>query len=166
MVITKLTTDFPTVLKAERIMRTAFKYDIDKLNHSYRVVGLTAAQPELRIFNEYQQQALAMAFLHDVIEDTDFESKENCDIAEEVAYELDELDRICPDFMLGLNSLTKKEEEDYLDYIKKFNEKVIFDWGWVAKRVKIADMKDHLLQIETLTPKLKAKYLEAIPYLL
>ena len=32
--------------------------------------------------------------------------------------------------------------------------------------VKIADMKDHLAQTDTLTDKLKEKYIEALPYLL
>ena len=32
--------------------------------------------------------------------------------------------------------------------------------------VKIADMRDHLEQTDTLTDKLKEKYLAALPYLL
>ena len=38
--------------------------------------------------------------------------------------------------------------------------------GKCAWWVKIADMKDHLAQRDTLTEKLRDKYLEALPHLL
>lgn len=47
----------------------------------------------------------------------------------------------------------KKIKEEYKNYPEAY---------WV----KLADMKDHLAQTDTLTDKLKDKYLTALPYLL
>ena len=50
------------------------------------------------------------------------------------------------------------------EYIKNIKENMVLypEVYWV----KIADMKDHLAQTDTLTDKLKEKYIEALPYLL
>lgn len=63
-----------------------------------------------------------------------------------------------------LDWLTKPKDMDYIEYIKRIRK-------WADTRpeaywVKLADMKDHLAQRETLTDKLKEKYLAALPYLL
>ena len=53
---------------------------------------------------------------------------------------------------------------DYIEYIKRIKKWA--DTRQEAYWVKLADMKDHLAQTETLTDKLKEKYLAALPYLL
>lgn len=66
----------------------------------------------------------------------------------------------------ALDLLTKPEGYPYEDYIKEIKSAYGKDYGKIAYWVKMADMKDHLAQKETLTPKLKEKYLEALPFLL
>jgi hypothetical protein len=53
---------------------------------------------------------------------------------------------------------------DYLEYLKKIRDfsNIRPEVYWV----KMADMKDHLFQIETLMDSFKEKYLKALPYLL
>lgn len=66
----------------------------------------------------------------------------------------------------ALELLTKPQSESYVEYIKDIAEARGSDAGQVAYWVKMADMKDHLSKTETLTDKLKNKYLEALPFLL
>ena len=83
------------------------------------------------------------AYLHDVLEDSDRYSK--IEIAQLFGFPILEI----------VELLTHNKEEDtYEEYIDK-----IFQGCAEAIVVKRADMKDHLLQKETLTPKLKEKYL-------
>ena len=63
-----------------------------------------------------------------------------------------------------LDWLTKPKDMDYIEYIKRIKKWA--DTRQEAYWVKLADMKDHLAQTETLTDKLKEKYLAALPYLL
>lgn len=76
-------------------------------------------------------------------------------------------DILSDDIMYALDLLTKPADMNYDDYCKRIRsaagDKV---FGYLAYRVKIADMKDHLMQTETLTEKLKAKYLSGLRYLL
>lgn len=88
--------------------------------------------------------------MHDLIEDTKYSSG---GFGAEYSY-----------FEECLNLLTRPKDMDYLKYIKK-----IRDFSNIrpeAYWVKMADMKDHLSQTETLTDNLKEKYLKALPYLL
>lgn len=92
----------------------------------------------------------AVAWLHDIYEDT-----------------------CCPHFFEGdiekaLNLLTHdKIKNTYNDYLKKIREASKTSYhGQLAYWVKIADMKDHLSQADTLTPKLKEKYLSGLAVLL
>lgn len=67
----------------------------------------------------------------------------------------------------GYRTIISETKIPYDDYCKKIREAAgESKWGFYAYRVKIADMKDHLSQTETLTEKLKAKYLSALRYLL
>lgn len=103
------------------------------------------------MLNEDSKDAcISLALMHDLLEDTEFD-----------ASDLD------PDLYYALDLLTRKKEVPYDDYCKKIREVAgENEWGFYAYRVKIADMKDHLNQTETLTEKLKAKYLSALRYLL
>lgn len=90
--------------------------------------------------------ACVLAFLHDVVEDTDV-------TLDEIEAEFGKYIRNC------VNVLThEKEFETYPQYIDRVMDSNLPE----AKVVKHADMKDHLIQKETLTPKLKEKYFEVI----
>lgn len=69
-------------------------------------------------------------------------------------------------FEQNLQLLTKEKGEDYNDYIEKIHIKAIgYPEYMPAYIVKLADMHDHFAQVDTLTDKLKNKYVAAIPYL-
>ena len=82
---------------------------------------------------------MALGVMHDLIEDCD------CSINiidEYFGHELAE----------ALIAITKDKHESYDDYMKR-----VFK-NHHAEFVKRADMKDHLMRLETLTPKLLEKY--------
>lgn len=93
-----------------------------------------------------------VALCHDLLEDTDVTIEE---ISDATGLKV-------PFLTECLLLLTKTEKEDYLSYIERLKASS----NRVAYIVKIADMKDHLNQKETLTDKLKQKYWEALPILL
>lgn len=69
-------------------------------------------------------------------------------------------------FEQNLQLLTKEKDEDYNDYIAKIRIKAASNSEYMpAYIVKLADMHDHFAQINTLTDKLKEKYIAAIAYL-
>lgn len=101
-----------------------------------------------------------VAMCHDLIEDT--------------RITFDDIKRVCTidgciqeycgftiaDCVLSLTH--NKSMESYIEYlqrIKNLQNSVVYV-------VKLADMKDHLMQTETLTDKLKEKYINSIGYLL
>ena len=57
--------------------------------------------------------------------------------------------------------LTRKADETYFEYIQR----IIDSDNKYAYFVKLADISDHLLQIETLTPSLKDRYEKALKML-
>lgn len=122
-------------------------YDDETYAHATRVAQYVAEND--MIPDEKMDDCIALAWMHDLFEDTNFGINE-----------------IIPDTHLCncLDTLTKKEGFSYIDYIKNIRR-----WSSLrpeAYGVKLADMKDHLVQTETLTDKLKEKYLAALPYLL
>ena len=125
-----------------------------KLAHSMRVVNYALEDYNCYQYNILGQNAkeniFIVALLHDVVEDTD------CTFDE---LEKEEFSRSC---IYALKHLTKSEDEAYLDYIKRLKE----SGNALAILVKRADMKDHLSLEDTLTDKLKNKYLPALKYLL
>lgn len=104
------------------------------------------------ISEEDKENIYILAIFHDLLEDTD------------VTYEeLVEVSGMSEEFLRNqLGVLTKDKNESYIDYIKRLKESG-YRWAYI---VKLADMKDHLMQKETLTDKLKEKYWEALPELL
>lgn len=79
----------------------------------------------------------AIALLHDVLEDSDF-------LYEDVEAEVDENIARC------VKCLTRKENEDYFDYIKRIKKT-----DWFATKIKIADLKHNsdILRIKEPTDK-------------
>lgn len=120
-----------------------------KLAHSMRVVQYAMEDYD---YFEYPgidnyEDIFVVALLHDVVEDTEctFEELEEAGLPKY--------------FINWIAELSKREGEEYMDYIKRIHSQM----GLIVKR---ADMKDHLLLTDTLTDKLKNKYLPAIPYIL
>lgn len=94
---------------------------------------------------------IVLALMHDLLEDTNFnlEDYNGC-----FNYRVE----TC------LNLITKNKEDTYEQYLNKIKENYInYPEAYL---VKLADVKDHLTQTETLTDELKEKYLKALPYLL
>lgn len=71
------------------------------------------------------------------------------------------------DFEENLQLLTKEKDVDYNDYIAKIRGMAASNPKYMpAYIVKLADMHDHFAQADTLTDKLKNKYMAAMPYLI
>lgn len=90
-----------------------------------------------------------LAVMHDLLEDTDYDPKD-----------------LPPNFKKALELITKPEDLSYDEYCLKIHNRAKQDYGLCAWFVKLADMKDHLSQIDTLTSRLKEKYLRGLRYLL
>ena len=122
-------------------------YDEKTYAHAARVAQYVAENnliPENKM-----DDCIALAWMHDLIEDTNWSGS--------FGSEYEQVEK-CLDW------LTKPEDMDYIEYIKRIRK--CADTRQEAYWVKLADMKDHLAQRETLTDKLKEKYLAALPYLL
>lgn len=127
------------------------RYDVQTYLHCVRVANYAIENPTLYI-EEEKEDIYILAMFHDLLEDTD------------VTYEkLIEISGMSEEFLKAqLGVLTKDKNESYIDYIKRLKESG-YRWAYI---VKLADMKDHLTQKETLTDKLKEKYWEALSELL
>ena len=115
----------------------------DKFEHTVRVVNYTCEICDRECMHEEDYTlCVILAYLHDVIEDSD------------VTY--DDIEDAFGTYIANrVYELThRKDEQTYEEYID-----VIFSSPLSVQIVKRADMKDHLCQTETLTPKLKEKYL-------
>lgn len=122
-------------------------YPKDKYDHAMRVMQIVADNEIIPY--EYQHDCLVLAIMHDLVEDTEYRPI------------------LLPEnFKNALMLLTKPKEMDYIEYIKKIRSTGHINYKMCAWWVKLADMKDHLAQTETLTEKLRDKYLAALPYLL
>ena len=122
-------------------------YSEETYNHAMRVMHYVAENDMIPY--EYKDDCLILAIMHDLIEDTEYNG-----------YGLSE------NLKKALFLLTKPHNVDYIDYIKDIKNTGYTNWRMCAYWVKLADMKDHLAQKETLTDKLKEKYLNALAYLL
>ena len=126
-------------------------YDQKTFNHCLRVANYVVNNVCLEN-DESKEIAFVIALCHDLLEDTDVSIK---DIVKATGYSESFLSNV-------LGALTKTKDESYINYIKRLKtNKSIYPYV-----VKLADMKDHLSQSETLTDKLREKYWEALPYLL
>ena len=128
-------------------LRMAKKYyKPDTYEHALRVASYVA--DNTMIPKGLMDICISIAIMHDLIEDTHYEEFEN------IPSELKD----------GLSIISKDKNTDYNDYVHYIaNNKRSCPEAYF---VKLADMKDHLAQTETLTEKLRNKYLAALPYLL
>ena len=119
-------------------------YSKKKFLHALRVAAfaLDKAEHDDRIDSK---DAFIVGLCHDLIEDTDCPQ--------------DKLQEILgTDLFSAVVILTKDDKDDYDEYIHS-----ILDSGdKLAILVKRADMKDHFMQTETLTEKLRDKYLPVV----
>lgn len=116
-------------------------------DHTLRVMQFVADNK--MIPKEYRDECIALAIMHDLYEDTEFDGF-----------------YLPKNFDQALELLTKTSGMNYIDYIQNIKSYINTPYGKCAWWVKLADIKDHLSQTETLTDRLKEKYLAALPYLL
>lgn len=122
-------------------------YDEKTFEHAQRVAGYVMgnrAVPE-----RLQHNCFCLAIMHDLLEDTDYDPSD-----------------WPPYFRKELELISKPEGMDYNKYCKLIHDSADTDEGMCVWFVKLADMKDHLSQVDTLTPRLKEKYLSGLRYLL
>ena len=122
----------------------------DVYDHSMRVMMYVMSNVDIP--EDLRDACTVAAIAHDLIEDS--------------AMSLEDLKYLPTLVYDAIDLLTKDKSVNYLQYIKNIVSSRGKSFGDVAYWVKIADMKDHLAQKDTLTDALKAKYLKAIPYLL
>lgn len=129
-------------------------YDAEAFAHAKRVYEYVKCNEFIPI--RYRLDCMCLALMHDLLEDTDY----TYDLTFENFVSFD-----TSEFLNALLLLTIPEDMDYLTYIKRFKESSdkVHQCAWW---VKLADMKDHLSQTDTLTDRLRDKYLAALPYLL
>ena len=138
-------------LIADTIIMCSKYYDIKTLQHCLRVAKYAVENVCLGSDDD-RQIAFIVALCHDLLEDTN--------ISIETIAEVTELN---VNFLTNvLGALTRKKSETYLDYIKRLKQ----NQSPYPYIVKMADMKDHLSQKDTLTEKLKEKYWNVLPELL
>lgn len=122
-------------------------YDKNTFDHVIRVAVYVAENPLVPA--NIIDDCIALAIMHDLLEDTEY-PREDIFLENHFAHCLD--------------LLTKDEGQNYIEYIDIIKSHA--DECPEAYWVKIADMKDHLSQTDTLTDKLKKKYLSALAHLL
>jgi (p)ppGpp synthase/HD superfamily hydrolase len=126
------------VRMAEKIARYAHKGQIRNRGADKGKPYIIHPERTANKFSDDDMECKSAAWLHDVLEDTDFTREDLliCGVPEEV--------------VKIVESLTKKESENYLDYILKF--KLYSN----AKRIKLADLEDNMMSLEE--GSLKDKY--------
>lgn len=122
-------------------------YDNKTFNHAVRVVDHVVKNPAIPIY--LQEDCICLAYMHDLLEDTDYDPSD-----------------WPPYFRKELELISKPKDMDYKAYCKRIHDSADTDEGMCVWFVKLADMKDHLSQVDTLTPRLKEKYLSGLRYLL
>lgn len=123
-------------------------YSKKKFAHAVRVATY-AFEKALVTKGIKPEEAYAVGLAHDLIEDT--------------CCTPDELLEVMDSFLVGdVLMLTKDDEEEYGQYIMH----IVTTGSDLAKLVKGADMKDHMMQYDTLTDKLLNKYKPYLGYFL
>jgi len=122
-------------------------YDDNTYQHAMRVAAYVS--DDNLIPDGKRDDCMVLDVMHDLLKDTKYNIS-----SFNMNYGMKECLRI----------LTKDSESTYEEYIKRIKDN--YPYRPEAYWVKLADIKDHLTQTETLTDKLKEKYLRALPYLL
>ena len=120
---------------------------LNKYEHSIRVMKYVRELAPLYLARgDVSTDALIVAAIHDVVEDSDV-------TLEEIEGKFGRYIRNCVEVLTH-----DKEAMSYPEYIDLIMDCPLPE----ARVVKHADMRDHLRQKETLTPRLKEKYFEVI----
>lgn len=123
-------------------------YQSKKFKHALRV-ACYASNAALKNPEVNSTDAFLVGLTHDLIEDTE--------------YPQDQLEEILgPELFTAVLDLTKDDKDSYQEYI----ERVLATGDDLTILVKRADMKDHMTQLDTLTDKLRDKYLPVLHYFL
>lgn len=130
----------------------ASAYKLETYMHCLRVAEYAANNVVVKDDEDRRETAYILGLCHDLLEDTKVTLEH---ISEATGYSLDFLENV-------LGALTKQPDESYVDYIQRVKS----NNSLYTYVVKLADMKDHLTQVNTLTDRLKEKYWKALPYLL
>lgn len=136
---------------ASTVLLCSQYYDLKTFQHCLRVAKYTIDNVCLSSEDE-KEIAFIVALCHDLLEDTSISIDQ---IAQATGFSTNFLSNV-------LGSLTRQESESYLEYIQRLKRNTS-PYPYI---IKLADMKDHLSQKETLTERLKEKYWEALPELL
>lgn len=135
-------------MKVSTALKIASKYYEQKtFDHALRVARYVAENDIIPF--EYRDECVALAIMHDLVEDTEYKPV-----------------GLPENFEKSLDILTKQKEISYDDYCKKIKDTGHINYRMCAYWVKLADMKDHLSLTDTLTDKLKNKYLSGLRFLL
>lgn len=122
-------------------------YSSETYLHAMRVADYVVENT--MIPSKYKDNCVILAIMHDLIEDTEYDGA-----------------GLPENLYRALKLLSKPKCMDYIEYIKNIKNTQHISWREWAYWVKLADMKDHLSQRETLVDRLKEKYLNALAYLL
>lgn len=144
----------------------AENYDGGTMLHASRVAGYVLNNPMVR--DNLIEICLIVALCHDLIEDTDYTledmKRDFKPYDDNFLWHGKEPSTVVTE---AVEILTKDKKEKYDDYISRVKEKSSHSLaGEVAYWVKIADIKDHLSQKETLGERRKEKYLSGLAILL
>ena len=139
--------DFSNPVRIVDAIRYASNYSDKTFSHVMRVAAIVAENRIIPV--DLMDDCISLAIMHDLLEDTDCKPS---DLPE--------------NFGRALNLLTKQDGVSYEDYCKNIKDACISNYGRCAYWVKLADIKDHLSLTDTLTDKLKEKYLNGLRYLL
>ena len=151
--------DIPDIKNALSI--AAKYYTPEDFAHAKRVAEYIITHPFIP--EQYRICCTCLALMHDLLEDTSYTN--------EPEFELDSWSSggLSPmEFHEALLLLTRPKDMEYMSYIKRFHllngpTKAVNECAWW---VKLADMKDHFAQRETLSDSLKQRYLQGLSCLL
>lgn len=151
--ITKSLTNNPDIIVWAFDFARKF-YDEKTYQHAMRVAGYVSqnyAIPDVLV-----SDCVALAIMHDLLEDTKFKIHNTKLCTEEYSQ-----------FVIALKLLTKEKDESYKEYCECLSSNYCTTTAHLcAYFVKLADMKDHLNLKDTLTDRLKNKYIEGLAILL
>lgn len=119
--------------------------------HTCRVADYISTSPIIP--NTIRRDCITLAYMHDLVEDIDFK-------------DTDTFKNMGEPLKTALLLISKEHGTSYDEYCQMLHDNAGTIPGKIAWYVKIADMKDHMVQTETLSDRLKEKYLSGLRFLL
>lgn len=143
--------------KILKIIRFCEKhYDAETFAHAMRVACISITLSN----KDDKGELFVSALCHDLIEDTNLTLD---DLRTILSSSLSGFDRDYTYCLSAIECVTRnKETETYKEYIERIKN----TYSYEAKIIKIADLKDHLEQKDTLKENLKERYVDALCELL